>query len=98
MPDTTAIAAAVPFDADETQVLPPTMHHVNLKTTRLQEMIDWYGKVIGAYSNFRSEVMAFLTNDGASHRVALTRLPGLKDDDDKVIHTAMHHSAFEYET
>ena len=21
----------------------PTLHHVNLKTTRLPEMIDWYG-------------------------------------------------------
>jgi hypothetical protein len=25
----------------------PTLHHVNLKTTRLKEMIDWYGAVVG---------------------------------------------------
>ena len=25
----------------------PTLHHVNLKTTRLREMIDWYGTVVG---------------------------------------------------
>jgi hypothetical protein len=30
------------------EMIKPTFHHVNLKTTRLQEMIDWYGVVIGA--------------------------------------------------
>jgi catechol-2,3-dioxygenase len=98
MPDATAIAAAAPFDADETRVLRPMMHHLNLKTTRLQEMIDWYGKVVGARPLFQSEIIAFLANDGASHRVALTAVPGLKDDDEKVAHIGMHHSAFEYET
>ena len=24
----------------------PTFHHLNLKTTRLQEMIDWYALVV----------------------------------------------------
>lgn len=39
---------------DETeQLIKPTMHHVNLKTTRLQEMIDWYGLVVGAKPNFQ---------------------------------------------
>jgi catechol 2,3-dioxygenase len=98
MPDAAALSAAVPFDADVTQVLRPAMHHVNLKTTRLQEMVDWYGTVIGAHPNFRSDVFAFITNDGANHRIALTALPEFKDDDEKVIHTGMHHSAFEYET
>jgi catechol-2,3-dioxygenase len=89
---------AVVFDIDETQILRPAMHHVNLKTTRLQEMVDWYGTVIGARPNFQSEFFAVVTNDGASHRIALTALPALKDDDDKVVHTGIHHSAFEYET
>ncbi len=30
-----------------TTVLSPPLHHVNLKATRLQEMIDWYGTVVG---------------------------------------------------
>jgi hypothetical protein len=25
----------------------PTLHHVNLKTTRPREMIDWYARVLG---------------------------------------------------
>ena len=31
----------------------PTLHHVNLKTTRLQEMIDWYATVVGMAPNFQ---------------------------------------------
>jgi catechol 2,3-dioxygenase len=31
----------------------PVLHHVNLKTTRLQEMIDWYGTVVGSKPNFQ---------------------------------------------
>src|SRR4051812_21811618 len=45
----------------------PVMHHVNLKTTRLGELIDWYGEVCGMRPNFRSEAIAFLTNDAANH-------------------------------
>jgi hypothetical protein len=26
----------------------PTLHHVNFKTTHLQEMVDWNAKVLGA--------------------------------------------------
>lgn len=97
MPDGAAVASATRFEPDETRVIRPTLHHVNLKTTRLQEMIDWYGTVIGSEPNFQSEAIAFLTNDDANHRVALTGLPGLKDDEEKIVRTGMHHSAFEYE-
>jgi catechol-2,3-dioxygenase len=76
----------------------PVMHHINLKTTRLRELIDWYGEVAGMRPNFRSEVIAFLTNDAANHRLALLAVPGLRDDPDKVAHTGMHHSAFEFDT
>jgi|tagenome__1003787_1003787.scaffolds.fasta_scaffold20648914_2 catechol 2,3-dioxygenase len=76
----------------------PVMHHINLKTTRLGEMIDWYGQVCGMRPNFRSEVIAFLTNDAANHRLALLSVPGLSEDPDRVAHCGMHHSAFEFET
>ena len=41
----------------------PTLHHVNLKTTRLQEMIDWYGLVLGLRPTFAFPGGAFLTNE-----------------------------------
>ena len=36
----------------------PKFHHVNLKTTRLQEMIDWYAVVVGTEVLFQNAVRA----------------------------------------
>jgi catechol 2,3-dioxygenase len=75
----------------------PTFHHVNLKTTRLQELIDWYTTVVGAEVTFQDATGAWLTNDAANHRIALLRFPGFVDDPDRETRTGMHHSAFEYD-
>ena len=72
------------------------MHHVNLKTVRLQELIDWYGTVVGMTVTYQFPGGAWLTNDAANHRLALLAVPGLSDDPDKLRHTGMHHIAFEY--
>ncbi len=77
-------------------VIHPSFHHINLKTTRLQEMIDWYGKVVGTEVLFQDGQGAWLSNDGANHRVALLAFPGFVDDPEKGTRTGMHHSAFEY--
>jgi catechol-2,3-dioxygenase len=74
----------------------PAFHHVNLKTTRLQEMIDWYGTVVGTEVVFADATGAWLSNDGANHRVALLAFSGLSDDPEKDTRTGMHHSAFEF--
>jgi len=74
----------------------PVMHHVNLKTVRLQELIDWYGTVLGMSPNFQFPGGAWLTNDAANHRLALLAVPGLSDDPDKIRHTGLHHTAWEY--
>lgn len=89
------LAHADPVAADA-GVMAPVMHHVNLKTTRLQELIDWYGTVVGMRPNHQYEGGAWLTNDAANHRLALLTVPGLEDDPDKIRHTGMHHTAFEY--
>jgi catechol-2,3-dioxygenase len=74
----------------------PALHHVNFKTLRLQEMIDWYGLVIGTSVTFQFPGGAWLTNDGANHRIALLSVPGLENDPDKIRHTGLHHTAYEY--
>ena len=79
-----------------TKVIHPKFHHVNLKTTRLQEMIDFYGTLVGAEVVFQDQVGAWLSNDGANHRVALLAFPNFVEDADKDTRTGMHHSAFEY--
>jgi catechol 2,3-dioxygenase len=75
----------------------PAFHHFNLKTTRLQELIDWYSAVVGAEVTFQDATGAWLTNDAANHRIALLAFPGFVDDPDKDTRTGLHHSAFEYE-
>jgi catechol 2,3-dioxygenase len=77
-------------------MIKPAFHHVNLKTTRLQAMIDWYTSVVGMTVTHQAPVGAWLTNDAANHRLALLALPGYADDPDKERHTGLHHTAFEY--
>lgn len=82
----------------ETTVKNPVLHHINLKTPRLQEMIDWYGIVIGTKPMYQFKGGAWLTNDTANHRLALVTSPRVTNDPDQLIHAGMHHSAFEYES
>jgi catechol 2,3-dioxygenase len=82
--------------AEATTVIRPKFHHVNLKTTRLDEMIDWYSTVVGAEVMFRYELGAWLSNDEANHRIALLAFPNFVDDREKETRTGIHHTAFEY--
>jgi catechol-2,3-dioxygenase len=58
------------------QVIAPILHHVNLKTTQLQAMIDWYATLVGIKVTFQFPGGAWLTNDAANHRLALLAMPG----------------------
>jgi catechol 2,3-dioxygenase len=82
--------------SESSTVKRPILHHINLKTSRLQEMIDWYGTVVGMKSNYTFPGGAWLTNDEANHRLALLVSPVLTDDPDKLTHNGFHHSAFEF--
>jgi catechol 2,3-dioxygenase len=82
--------------SEGTTTIRPTLHHVTLKTGRLDEMIAWYGTVVGMKPNFHFPGGAWLTNDEANHRLALLASPALRDDPEKLMHTGFHHSAFEY--
>ena len=61
-------------------MIKPKLHHVTIKTSRLDEMITWYGVVIGAKVQFRDQTAAWTTNDEANHRIAFLAPPGLSDD------------------
>jgi catechol 2,3-dioxygenase len=74
----------------------PIFHHVLLKTTCLQETIDWYTAVVGCEAVFQGPGIAFLSNDGANHRISLLSSPLLQEDPDFQRHAGMHHLAFEY--
>ena len=79
-----------------TAVIHPKFHHVNFKTTRLQEMIDWYGALLGTEVLFQNPFGAWISNDEANHRIALTAFPNFVDDPEKDTRTGLHHTAFEY--
>lgn len=80
------------------QPIRPALHHINLKTTRVHEMTDWYRVVVGAEVVFQNEIGAWLSNDDANHRIGLLAFPGFTDDPAKDTHTGLHHTAFEYPT
>ncbi len=88
----------MPEKVEDVAARGPTLHHINLKTRRLQEMIDWYSTVLGMQTVYQFAGGAWLTNDGANHRLALLTSPQLSDDPHKLAHTGIHHSAFEYAT
>lgn len=77
-------------------VIKPVLHHVTIKTSRLPEMVECYGKVVGSTVTFMNDSNAWTTNDDANHRIAFLSAPALTDDADKRSHNGMHHSAFEY--
>jgi catechol 2,3-dioxygenase len=79
-------------------VIRPKFHHVTIKTSRLTEMVKWYKSLVGARVQFQDANNAWMTNDKANHRIAFLSTPDLEPDPDKVKHTGMHHSAFEYDS
>jgi catechol-2,3-dioxygenase len=76
----------------------PSLHHVNLKTHRLEAMIDWYGRVVGMQVMYQFPGGAWLTNDDANHRLALLHDSSWEDDPQKLRHTGLHHTAYEFES
>jgi catechol-2,3-dioxygenase len=79
-----------------TNVVHPTLHHVNLKTNRLDQMIEWYGEVVGTTVTYKFDGGAWLSNDAANHRIALLANPEWEDDPYKIQHTGLHHTAYEF--
>jgi catechol-2,3-dioxygenase len=75
----------------------PVLHHINLKTRRMDELIEWYGKTVHMRLQHKADGGAWMTNDAANHRIALLAVPGLSDDPQKIEHTGMHHMAFEFQ-
>jgi catechol 2,3-dioxygenase len=86
----------------------PKLHHFGLKTSNLDAMVDWYGKVLGMKPNHRTSAsathgdsrwrIAWVTNDEANRRISIMALPRLADDEQRSRHKGVHHIAFEYTT
>lgn len=87
--------------SEKRAIISPTFHHFGVLTSRMEEMIDWYGKVLGMTVSFQSTMSgaAFASNDRAHHRMALITLPSLTEyGPDKPPHAKLQHVAFEHAT
>lgn len=78
------------------RVKPPAhLAHVLLKTTKLEEMIDFYVKFTGGKVAFRGKSMAFIAYDEEHHRIAIGAMPGTTLKDPKS--SGLEHIAFTYD-
>ncbi|MFZ9706851.1 MAG: VOC family protein [Ilumatobacteraceae bacterium] len=68
--------------------------HVVLKTTRYEEMLSWWKKVLSAQVRYGNDFISFLSYDDEHHRMAIVKLPHLKERDDGL--SGVEHFAFTF--
>ncbi len=78
------------------KIAPYKMGHIAVRTSRLEEMLDWYCTVLEAKIAFRNDDMGFITYDDEHHRLAIIKMPDLKAPPEKI--TGMEHVSFTYES
>ena len=78
------------------QLIIPILHHFNLKTTKLQAMIDWYTAVVGSSGHLPVSRRRLVDERRSQPSHRLLTMPGYADDPEKDSHTGLHHTAFEY--
>jgi catechol-2,3-dioxygenase len=82
------------LDASRGTVRPVQLAHVVRRTSRFQEMLDWYCTVLGAEIVHGDEMLAFLTYDQEHHRIAIANIPGLEEQ--PAMAAGTDHIAFTY--
>lgn len=60
-------------------VPPAYLAHIVRRTSRFDEMVQWYQLVLGATIVHADGMLAFLTYDEEHHRIAIAQIPGLPD-------------------
>jgi catechol-2,3-dioxygenase len=69
--------------------------HVVLQTSRLAEMRDFYGRVLGAHVVFETDESCLMTFDEEHHRVAFTQ-PPFPLENKSPLAAGLHHSAYTF--
>ena len=90
---TETVAQAKP-DAAAPVISPVKLAHFVLRTSRYDELVNWYKTVFGAHAAFENEMLTFLTYDEEHHRVAILRMPDLGEQPAGI--AGVHHVAFTY--
>ena len=76
------------------------LDHINLRTTRLAEMIDWYGKVLGMKPGPRPDfsfpgAWLYAKDQAMVHVVEVKAEPGSDPNDLKLEHGAFRATGFD---
>ena len=64
---------------DRGRIPPVKLAHIVRRTSRFDEMVEWYRTVLGAEVAHSDGMLAFLTYDDEHHRIAIATLPDLPD-------------------
>ena len=89
------LKVAVPETAkDRGRIAPIKLAHIVFRTSRYQEMIDWYKAVLEAEVVIAAEFLSFLTYDDEHHRIGIASLPGLSEQDKSSV--GVEHCAFTF--
>lgn len=81
--------------AEAGEMVPPAkLAHFVIRTSRYEEILDWYQTVLNARFVFQSDALSFLTYDEEHHRLAVINMPGLAEQPEGT--AGVHHIAFTY--
>ena len=73
---------------------PVKLAHIVLKTTRYEDMLAWWKKVLSADVRHGNDFITFLSYDSEHHRMAIVKFPHLRERDDGV--NGVEHFAFTF--
>jgi len=76
------------------RIKPIQLAHIVRRTTRFEEMLNWYRTVLGAEVVHSDAMLAFLSYDAEHHRIAIAQIPGLEEQSPMAAGT--DHVAFTY--
>ncbi|MEM8936241.1 MAG: VOC family protein [Pseudomonadota bacterium] len=89
--------AIVPETAKERgKIAPAKLAHVVLRSSRYEEMIEWYKTVLEAEVVLGMPFVTFITYDEEHHRIAIANMPGLQEQERA--RAGVEHCAFTYAT
>ncbi len=75
-------------------IRPVQLAHFVLRTSRPDEMIEWWSRLLGAEVRRRDELLCFLSYDEEHHRLAILTVGGLEGDGSSA--PGVDHVAFSY--
>ncbi len=85
-----------PTAKERGKTAPAKLAHIVLRTSRYDELIDWYKTVLEAEVVVGTPGVTFLTYDEEHHRIGIVNMEGLEKGSHRA--AGVEHVAFTYET